>query len=60
MSTVARTARVGLLFGIVYGGIQDGLSLARGRPIGYVEFVRRRLGAGDRAASVALKELAET
>ena len=40
----ARTARKGLVFGIAYGGVQDLLSLAQGRPVGYVEFVRRHLG----------------
>ncbi|GJC90357.1 hypothetical protein ColLi_13195 [Colletotrichum liriopes] len=40
-----RTARYGLLFGLVYGGMQDVVGLARGRPIGYVDFVRRRLGS---------------
>ncbi|KAL6354160.1 hypothetical protein LRP88_12494 [Fusarium phalaenopsidis] len=34
----------GLMFGLVYGGIQDLVGLARGRPIGYVEFLRRRGG----------------
>lgn len=38
----ARTARYGLIFGLTYGGIQDVLSVARGRPVSYVEFVRRR------------------
>ncbi|KAK8099853.1 hypothetical protein PG999_010227 [Apiospora kogelbergensis] len=40
----ARTARKGLIFGIAYGGVQDLLSLAQGRPVGYVEFARRHLG----------------
>ncbi|KAF4467689.1 tim17 Tim22 Tim23 Pmp24 family domain-containing [Fusarium albosuccineum] len=44
LSTAARTARYGLMFGLVYGGIQDLVGLARGRPIGYVEFLRRRAG----------------
>lgn len=30
------------MFGLAYGGIQDLVGLARGRPIGYVEFLRRR------------------
>ncbi|KAF5655607.1 hypothetical protein F25303_541 [Fusarium sp. NRRL 25303] len=42
LTTAARTARYGLLFGLAYGGIQDVLGLARGRPIGYVEFLRGR------------------
>ncbi|KOS18190.1 hypothetical protein ESCO_003331 [Escovopsis weberi] len=40
----ARTAKYGLLFGLAYGGIQDVVGLARGRPIGYVELIRRRFG----------------
>ncbi|KAI1034758.1 hypothetical protein LB504_004488 [Fusarium proliferatum] len=36
LTTAARTARYGLLFGLAYGGIQDVLGLARGRPIGYI------------------------
>ncbi|KAI1076210.1 hypothetical protein F5B20DRAFT_337150 [Whalleya microplaca] len=40
----ARTARKGLVFGLAYGGIQDIISLARGRPVGYVEFIRRHIG----------------
>ncbi|KAK6086202.1 hypothetical protein SCUP515_00562 [Seiridium cupressi] len=40
----ARTARKGLIVGIVYGGVQDLLSLARGRPVGYIEFIRRQIG----------------
>ncbi|TQV94053.1 hypothetical protein V2A60_002879 [Cordyceps javanica] len=43
LSAAARTARYGLLFGIVYGGVQDVSALARGRPVGYVEAIRRRL-----------------
>ncbi|KAI1812574.1 hypothetical protein GGS20DRAFT_15517 [Poronia punctata] len=43
----ARTARKGLIFGLVYGGIQDVLSLARGRPVGYVAFIRKQIGASS-------------
>ncbi|PQK12347.1 hypothetical protein BB8028_0003g09640 [Beauveria bassiana] len=43
LSAAARTARYGLLFGIVYGGVQDLSALARGRPVSYVEAIRRRL-----------------
>lgn len=50
ISSVARTARSGFLFGLAYGGIQDLLGLARGRPIGYVDFVRRRLGKATSSA----------
>lgn len=40
----ARTAKKGLLFGLVYGGIQDMLSLAKGRSVGYVTFIRKQIG----------------
>ncbi|RDA83897.1 hypothetical protein CP532_3368, partial [Ophiocordyceps camponoti-leonardi (nom. inval.)] len=46
----ARTARLGLVFGLVYGGIQDVVGLARGRPIGYIELIRRRLRSASRDA----------
>ncbi|KAJ8109649.1 hypothetical protein ONZ43_g6075 [Nemania bipapillata] len=40
----ARTAKKGLIFGLVYGGVQDLLSLAKGRPVGYITFVRKQIG----------------
>ncbi|OTA68409.1 hypothetical protein K449DRAFT_323574 [Hypoxylon sp. EC38] len=40
----ARTAKKGLKFGLAYGGIQDVISLAKGRPVGYVEFIKKHLG----------------
>ncbi|KAI1374235.1 hypothetical protein F4677DRAFT_173593 [Hypoxylon crocopeplum] len=40
----ARTAKKGLLFGLAYGAVQDVMSLAKGRPVGYVEFIRRQIG----------------
>lgn len=59
MSTAGRTAKLGLLFGLAYGGVQDLVGLARGRPIGYVETLRRRFGsavgpAASRADASAL------
>lgn len=44
MTAAARTARLGLMFGLAYGGVQDLVGLARGRPIGYVDFIKRRSG----------------
>ncbi|KPM35954.1 hypothetical protein AK830_g10621 [Neonectria ditissima] len=44
MTAAARTARLGLMFGLAYGGVQDFVGLARGRPIGYVGFIKRRSG----------------
>ncbi|KAI1384243.1 uncharacterized protein F4822DRAFT_64462 [Hypoxylon trugodes] len=40
----ARTAKKGLIFGIAYGAAQDVVSLAKGRHVGYVEFIRRHIG----------------
>jgi hypothetical protein len=51
-STAARTAKSGLLFGLVYGGIQDMLGAARGRPLRYVEFVKRSLGFSSSSSSL--------
>ncbi|KAI0141953.1 hypothetical protein BJ166DRAFT_91036 [Pestalotiopsis sp. NC0098] len=45
----ARTARKGLIVGFVYGGVQDLLSLAKGRPVGYIEFIRRHVGSSAEA-----------
>lgn len=44
LTTVARTTKQALAFGVVFGGLQDALALARGQPVGYVDFARRRLG----------------
>ncbi|GAP85476.1 hypothetical protein SAMD00023353_1000240 [Rosellinia necatrix] len=40
----ARTAKKGLIFGLVYGSAQDALSLAKGRPVGYITFIRKQIG----------------
>ncbi|KAI1334590.1 hypothetical protein F5Y15DRAFT_285311 [Xylariaceae sp. FL0016] len=40
----ARTARKGLKFGLAYGCAQDIVSLLRGRPVGYIDFIRKHLG----------------
>ncbi|KAI1632504.1 hypothetical protein F4809DRAFT_86470 [Biscogniauxia mediterranea] len=45
----ARTARKGLLFGLAYGGIQDIVSLAKGRPVGYITFIRKHIGKPTQA-----------
>ncbi|PHH66220.1 hypothetical protein CDD81_7813 [Ophiocordyceps australis] len=42
LPSAARTAKLGLVFGLTYGGVQDLLGLARGRPISYVELIRHR------------------
>ena len=46
----ARTTKTALVVGLLYGGVQDLVGLARGRRVGYVEFVRRKLGGTDDAS----------
>jgi len=41
ITTAARMATIGLKAGLVFGLLQDALSLLKGRRLGYVEFVRR-------------------
>lgn len=48
----ARTTKKGLIVGLVYGGLQDLLGAARGRPISYIEFFKRQFRS-DRDASGA-------
>ena len=43
VQTAARTATMGLKVGFAFGLMQDALSLARGRRVGYVEFFRSRI-----------------
>ncbi|CAD6442335.1 e5ddae37-a4fc-4505-94b0-79470eaf478e [Sclerotinia trifoliorum] len=45
ITTAARTAKTGLVFGIGYGLVQDAVGYARGRRLGYVDFL---MGAGRR------------
>ncbi|CAN8101500.1 unnamed protein product [Discula destructiva] len=40
----ARTTKTALVVGLVYGGLQDIAGAARGRPIGYIDWTRRKLG----------------
>lgn len=44
----ARTTKTALLVGLVYGGLQDLAGAIRGRPIGYVDWARRKLGVKER------------
>ena len=39
LATAVRTARLGLYSGLAFGILQDALSLARGRGVGYVDFL---------------------
>ncbi|KAI0509072.1 hypothetical protein F5B22DRAFT_370469 [Xylaria bambusicola] len=49
----ARTAKKGLIFGLAYGGIQDALSLAKGRSVGYVTFIRKQIGKPSQDAELS-------
>ncbi|KAF2095432.1 hypothetical protein NA57DRAFT_67850 [Rhizodiscina lignyota] len=42
VAEAARTAKLGLVVGLGYGLLQDGISLLRGRRLGYVELIRHR------------------
>ncbi|KAK7733988.1 hypothetical protein SLS53_007983 [Cytospora paraplurivora] len=42
LAMTARTTKTALLVGLVYGGLQDAAGAARGRPIGYIDWVRRQ------------------
>ncbi|KAK0509077.1 hypothetical protein JMJ35_008448 [Cladonia borealis] len=42
LPTAARTSKVGLIGGLSYGLVQDALGLARGRRLGYVDFLLGR------------------
>ncbi|KAK0631319.1 hypothetical protein B0T14DRAFT_532139 [Immersiella caudata] len=41
----ARTTKTAVVIGLLYGGVQDALGALRGRPIGYIDCVKRKLGS---------------
>ncbi|GAB1309831.1 Mitochondrial import inner membrane translocase subunit TIM22 [Madurella fahalii] len=41
----ARTTKAALVAGLVYGGLQDLLGVARGRRIGYVDWIKYQVGS---------------
>jgi len=47
----ARTTKTALVVGLVYGGVQDVVGLARGRRVRYVEYARQRLGGVEKHTS---------
>ncbi|KAK5154490.1 hypothetical protein LTS14_006626 [Recurvomyces mirabilis] len=51
LSTAVRTAKKAVRYGLLFGVVQDMLSVARGRRVGYVEFVKSRV-FGMRAGAV--------
>ncbi|KAK3392860.1 hypothetical protein B0H63DRAFT_386573 [Podospora didyma] len=38
----ARTTKTALVVGLIYGGLQDLTAMAKGRPIGYVDYLKRQ------------------
>jgi hypothetical protein len=52
LPTAARVAKMGAKAGLVFGVLQDAVSMMRGRRLGYVEFVKRLVG-GRREGSAA-------
>ncbi|KAK7553291.1 hypothetical protein IWX50DRAFT_618726 [Phyllosticta citricarpa] len=57
ITAAARTAKTGLLLGLVYGLAQDATGLLRGQKLGYVESLRNIIswtpGSGQRASDAA-------
>lgn len=52
--TAARLAKMGAKTGLAFGLLQDGVSVMRGRRLGYVEFIKRHtIGVGEKADAVA-------
>ncbi|KAJ3579875.1 hypothetical protein NPX13_g686 [Xylaria arbuscula] len=50
----ARTAKKGLIFGLVYGGVQDAIALAKGRPVGYITFIQKQIGKPSQDAEASV------
>ena len=46
IATAARTTKTAILVGAAYGGVQDAVGLLRGRPVSYVEWVKRKFAQG--------------
>jgi hypothetical protein len=55
LPTAARTAKLGAKAGLAFGVLQDGVSLLRGRRVGYIEFLRR-ITFGSSVSDEALEE----
>jgi hypothetical protein len=52
LPTAARTAKMGAKAGLAFGALQDGVSLLKGRRVGYVEFIKRVVGRGGEGEKV--------
>ncbi|PSR80791.1 hypothetical protein BD289DRAFT_373489 [Coniella lustricola] len=55
LATTARATKSALVVGLVYGGLQDVMGAARGRPIGYMDWVRRHLGSSTEHKQTAAR-----
>lgn len=56
----ARTTKTAMAVGFVYGGLQDAVGVLRGRPIGYVDYLKRRFGGNaTEVTSTATQEKQE-
>jgi hypothetical protein len=54
LPTAARVAKMGAKVGLLFGVLQDAVSMMRGRRLGYVEFVKRHtVGGSERGESSA-------
>jgi hypothetical protein len=54
LPTAARVAKMGAKVGLLFGVLQDAVSMMRGRRLGYVEFVKRHtVGVSERGESSA-------
>ncbi|EMC99429.1 hypothetical protein BAUCODRAFT_63067 [Baudoinia panamericana UAMH 10762] len=47
VATTVRTAKMGAKYGLALGVVEDAVSFARGRKLGYVEFLRRHVFGGE-------------
>ncbi|OAA55274.1 hypothetical protein SPI_08369 [Niveomyces insectorum RCEF 264] len=46
LPTAARTTKTAILVGLTYGGVQDLASVARGRHVSYVDYLRKKFHRG--------------
>ncbi|CAK7270596.1 hypothetical protein SEPCBS57363_004179 [Sporothrix epigloea] len=53
LATAVRTTKTAILVGFAFGGLQDLASLARGRRVSYVDFLKRQFWQGGSSAEEA-------
>lgn len=59
LHTATRTAKLGLVGGLSFGLLQDALSLAKGRKIRYVEFIKHRVSSPTSSSSSSPSSFSE-